>query len=484
VSDPALALDGLRTALASPAEAGKLVLSAALPGLAPPAQVWADVLNTRDLLLAGAVMSAAEAGPIEIAGMLDVLTGPEPVTVRLFRPAGAIDPAEVECLVIWDAPRDGWAPAAAYLLPAGDGVLDTASQTLLRGLGIDGARRLFSSFDFTQNAVAAGAPGLLPDWLAGYAPAAGLTVIGDLRLPQAVADTLKSLVDLSGPLAITANIDVALDDLRLTVSHEFDQASPPAIKPFGSGPTVSLEALAFTFPIDGWGTALAEARLDGALTGESVEMDVQLSVDLAQSKAGLKATASEGKAPPSLDWAVSNLGIPGGAPELPFDLGAITLAGIAGRFDLGGKGLTAYSAEFATSKPIDLFGDVITLQPSLHIDVQRGDAPTSNVELFGYWTLGSDGDCAIATLIDVSTGDLCARLAEGSSLHLPGFVAKELPDFLLADIRILDLDLSGNHETGTFAATLETLGTLELSVEGEVFGVEDIGFAMTYDGQA
>ena len=483
MTGPSLALDSLRAALGAPTAGSPLVLSAMLPGLAFAARIWADVLNSRALPLTDAAMSAGQA-LIEITGTLDVLTGPEPVTVRLFQPAGSTDPAEVECLVIWEAPRDGWSPAAAYLLPAGESVADTASQTLLRGLSIDGARRVFSSFDFTQNALAAGTPGLLPDWLADHVPDAGLTVIGDLRLPAAVADTLKTVVDLSGALAITANIDVALDNLQLRVSHRFDETSPPSFKPFGNGPEASFEALELTFPIDGWGSALAEARLVAALTGEDVGMDISLGVDLVRSQAVLAATRSQTRPAPSLDWAVSNLAISGGAPQLPFDLGAITLAEIGGSLDLGGKGLTAYSAEFATSKPIGLFGDVITLQPSLHIDVQRGDAPSSNVELFGHWILGSDGDCAIETLIDVSTGDLCARLAEGSSLQLPDFVAKELPDFLVADIQILDIDINGNHETGTFAATLETLGTLGLTVEGELFGVEDIGFAMTYDGQA
>lgn len=485
MTDPARALDSLRAAIAAPPVAGKVVLSAFLPGLGPPASVWASVLNTDALAIEGAVSPApAGTGPIEIAGMLDVLTGPEAVTVKLFQPAGSTDDSEVECLVIWNAAPDGWSPAGAYLKPPGGSVADTLSQALLRGLAIDGARRIFSSFDFTQNAAAAQMPGLLPDWLGGKAPSAGLTVMGGLRLPAAVTDLLKPLVDISGALAITGNIDVAVDDLQLSVSHEFDPASPPSVKPFGGGPTASLKALAFTFPIDGWGMALAAARLDGALIGEDVGMDVSFSVDLVQSQAVLNATAAEGKAAPSLGWAVSSLGIPGGAPALPFGIADITLAEVGGTFDLGGKGLTAYEAEFSTTKPVTLFGGVISFQPSVFIDVQRGDAPTTDVELFGLWTLDTDGGSNIETLTDVTSGDICARLAEGSRLQLPDFVKKELPDFLLADITILDLDLNGNHKAGTFSVTLETLGTLGLRIEGKTFGVEDIGFAMAYDGTA
>lgn len=485
MTDPARAIDSLRATLATPPAASPLLLTAMLPGLGPPARVWTDVLNANALSLSGAAIAAGDgSGPIEITGTLDVLTGPEPVTVKLFQPAGSTDDGEVECLVIWNSAVDGWSPAGAWLKPAGGSVADTLSQALLRGLEIDGAQRIFSSFDFARNEAAAQVPGLLPTWLGGKAPSAGLTLMGGLRLPAAVADLLKPLADVSGTLAITGNVDVAIDDLQLTVSHDFDQASPPSIKPFGSGPTASLKALAFTFPIDGWGVMPAQARLDGALTGEAVGMDVSLSVDLVRSQAGLSAAAAEGKSAPSLDWAVSSLGIPGGVPALPFDLGAITLAEVGGTFDLTGKGLTAYEAQFSTSKPITLFGDVITLQPSVFIEAQRGDAPSTDVSLFGLWTLGPDGGSKSETLIDIASGDVCARLAEGSSLQLPDFVKQALPDFLLADITILDLDLNGNHGAGTFGVTLETAGTLGLSIEGTTFGVEDICFAMAYDGTA
>jgi hypothetical protein len=483
MTDTRSALDSLRVALVPDADR-TVTLSPALPALLAPGRVWADVLNSSVLPVTGAALEGEAGGLLEITGTLDVLAGPEPVTVRLFNPAGSQDPDEVECVVIWDRPLDGWTPAAAYLMPASTEAPDTPSQILLRELRFDGAQRFFSSFDFTKNPDAARATGLLPAWLEGQAPAAGLTVAGTLHLPDAVKGIVAPLIGSAGPVTVVANIDVAVNDLRLTLAHRFDIGAPPSIAPFGgTGPKASLSEIEYSFPIDGWALGQAQARLTGALVDGEVGVDISLGIDLVRFEAGLSARHTAGRSAPSLGWALSTLGIPGGMPELPFGIADITLESVNGIFDLRGKALTSYGAEFATSKPVAPFGDAVPLEidPIVTITVQPGATPTTDVMLSGLWTLGKGGGSVIETMIDVASGNLSAQLQEGSSLEPPDWLLDMLPDSVKTDLKIVDLEISGNHKTGAFTLELETLGTLGLVIEGRTFGVSNVGFEVAHD---
>jgi hypothetical protein len=472
------ALDDIRATLAAAAstDEGTVSLSADLSGAARLASHWVDVLNVHSLTFTGATVSGVTGtGTITVAGLLDSVLGPLQAVAMLYPTPGSTDPCDIEVLVVWSDAMALLLPAEAYLAPPSQAIPDSPSQALLRGFELHNARAMFSTFDFASAPEAVQAAPDLPPWLDATIPAAGLTVVGALHLPDAAAGVLAPFIGTLSTPTVSANVDVAVNDLWITLVHVYDVNGAPSFAPFGdTHPEAALTRLELGLPIDGWGFGHARAGLSATLIDGGTAMDIELELDLVNKTASLSAAAVNGKAP-SLDWMIAALCF-GQAPALPFDLGCIVLQKLGAVFDLATMRLADYSAQFSTSKPITLFDSHVTLTPTISLEVGVGKA---EVVLTGVWTLGT---CVIDTMIDFDTGDVSATLAEGEVLDLGDFLKDSLPSFMTAELALIDLELNGNYLKQTFDVELETAQALAITIEGQVLALEDIVFELNYQG--
>lgn len=458
--------------------AGRTVaLSPALPGLFRLAGTWLDFLDTDTITVSDAIVSGGDGdAPLVVAGQATLLGQAADIALTFY--PSADDPEQLECLIGWAAPWERWVPGESFLNP--DAAQDTAAQALVRGLAVVGAKMMLSTADLSAAPDSAKACGPLPSWLAGRLPRSGFTVIGTTLLP---ADVHDLLTDLVGPVTLpTCEIAVQVvgNFLVIDAAQAIDAETGLKLAPFGAnGPAAAVTRLHVALPVDEWATRPPVAGITLRLALDGAAMDLSLDVDLTGRRARLGATAVE-EQEPTLGWFLKSIGATSTTIDLPFDLGTLTLAELDGAFDLAAGRLAGYQALIATTKPLTLIDGHLTLSPSLWLSSANGGAP-DRVELRGLWAIGRT---QLETVIDPVSTDFLARLPPGQEVDVGGFLAGKLPDFLTADLVILDLEIEGNIKDRSFAAELETEGGFALALGDAALGVSDVLLSVDYENGA
>jgi hypothetical protein len=474
----AMSLTDLRTAIAR--MGASVTLSADLPGLTTLVDGWEDVLHAKQFVLGTATIPAADdpSKPLIISGTAKLFDTTSSLTVTVYQ-LGDGDDAGPECVIAWSQPFESWSPADVYLDPATSQHPDKRFQMLLRKIALQQAELFYSSADLSRSAPAAMACGALPSWLDGP-PLDGLTMRGTLQLPDEIRGVLESLIGPLAVLAVDAVVRMESGALVITLQHGFDGASRPTLALFGAdGPAAALSRIDLAFPINGAVSALPIATLHAALTEDGAEVDLTVTIDLLGRTATLDARGVAGKAP-SLAWFARTAGI--ATPDLPFDLGHLTLTKLAGTFDLARRTLSRFKATISTEKPLTVLDGTLCFSPDLIVAHDAAATPPLDVSLTGVCTRGQS---RLDVVIDPTDGKVTAALQPGSSVDLYSLLGSDvLPHWLTTDLAITDFDLTGNVKTGDFQVALKTTGTISLTIEGESFGVGNVDIIAQHQDKA
>ena len=172
------------------------------------------------------------------------------------------------------------------------------------------------------------------------------------------------------------------------------------------------------------------------------------------------------------------------------DLLSIYLSELTVVLDLTEPSVRALSLAVATQKPIQVIPDIISIAPTLAMQIYAPfDAKMRVIEgtIAGQWLFG-EGPAAVAinTTLSIPALDFFAGLPEKKTLSLKALLARlnagiELGD---KDLTITTMEVAGNYSTKSFSAQLgvDAGGTWTFQLAGKSYGLTNIAIWLAYVG--
>src|SRR6202048_2965801 len=178
------------------------------------------------------------------------------------------------------------------------------------------------------------------------------------------------------------------------------------------------------------------------------------------------------------------LGLDSLAALLPGDIHmpALVVEAFSAEATIRPLALKRLSVTASSAEPWQLYPALkATIQPAVTFDIALGPgAPPPDISISANWQIGGT---RFVTSVSPQTGYVEAHMATGQHLDIGDLIAPVLPDFVHADLELLDLEIEGNFRDKTWSLEVETskgfaldLGGAELKVEDVEVRIEDIGY--------
>ncbi len=172
------------------------------------------------------------------------------------------------------------------------------------------------------------------------------------------------------------------------------------------------------------------------------------------------------------------------------DLLSIYLSELTVVLDLTEPSVRALSLAVATQKPIQVISDIISIAPTLAMQIYAPfDAKMRVIEgtIAGQWLFG-EGPAAVAinTTLSIPALDFFAGLPEKKTLSLKALLARLNAGIDLGDkdLTITTMEVAGNYSTKSFSAQLgvDAGGTWTFQLAGKSYGLTNIAIWLAYVG--
>ncbi|KQZ05910.1 hypothetical protein ASD21_18165 [Caulobacter sp. Root1455] len=385
-------------------------------------------------------------------------------------------------------------PKAPPGLVSGGGLTAQQRQAFFQAVTLNGPQLLLSTYDFAAVAAATGAAPPLEcslaatdrpavSTVAGLNISASLSFAGDFWTAFLATgagggawDDLKAMAG-SGDFAVTGalRLDPYSWEPVAELTHIFAPANRPAIRLPFDDLAMDVRALTIRGGLDlsgvtppGFSLVVGFEKAGSATPEVLVRLDAPLGDGTAM-LTGRFAT------PLGPEWLLSLAGLDNLGSLLPTQLQGVASMGItqiAVSLPLATPANASIAVEISGGT-WDLIPSLVSVRPVFGVEVSRDASGhgAATLEIRGDWLLG---DAAFELFIDPQAGDLGLVMSPGSSISLDA-ITKQLGLPAGHDaLDILDLELSGNWNTGDYEFLIECGSGWDLDILGATITLTDL----------
>ena len=411
------------------------------------------------------------------------------------------DPFRLECLIQTRDLLPTWKIASLY--PDLPGYISYApgesslgrQDSFLKQIDFSNPKFVYSSYDFVDaehlNLVQPSDPLTTsldqPPRLDGRMMKAGVSFTSDIALPPKFAEQIKQVnLDLN-QIHILGNIYQQEDGPFLELAHDLldsHTGNYPSIRLGANGEIfVSLKQLAIRSGLAAHSEICPGFFFLAQIGADDFVFDVMVDLPAGAADASISASFETGH-PLTLGQLEKALGIErlaGHFPKALTSFGQLALESIELDVSLSPLNLRELRFVIGTANPWKLLPKLISVQPSFGFQFDFLSRPVEiSFDWTGQWRLGE-------TLFEMSissNGDVNAEMAVGEKLDVAALFEKFLPGIDTPEFELIDLDLAGNYEEGSYFFQATAGSDWSINLGGTPVSITDLAITAEYSGSA